>query len=190
MAAASTGRSPTMIWNPSTVRPRTRSAYRVIPTRRSDRHARPATRCRRFRRPLWTRPTRGRSSAPNSRFARRLKRAIRPLATKGLRAAGVPVASQSARSRRNMTRPCTCQWQRRTARLSMRKQRLRWSKSAPTGVPPRSALSVGTAAKAWLPAKPSCLRQMRLRFHGCCSTPARRRGRTGWPTAPTRLAAI
>jgi choline dehydrogenase-like flavoprotein len=62
--------------------------------------------------------------APNSRFARRLKRATRPLATKGLRAAGVPVASQSARSRRNMTRPHTCHWQRRAARLSMRKQRL------------------------------------------------------------------
>jgi choline dehydrogenase-like flavoprotein len=68
--------------------------------------------------------------------------------------------------------------------------RPRESKSAPRAVSPPSASSVGTAAKAWLPAKSSCLRHTRSRPRGCCCTFAARRCRTGWPIAPARSAAI
>jgi glucose dehydrogenase len=64
------------------------------------------------------------------------------------------------------TRPCTCHWQRRAVQPSMRKQRPRRSKSAPADALPPSASSVGTAAKAWRPARSSCSLRTESRRRG------------------------
>jgi hypothetical protein len=190
MAGASTGPSPTMIWSPSTVRPRTRSASRAMPAIRSDRPGRPLPDAsdpadlhgQGLRGSPCRHAIRGARDTASAQFGRS------PREASLLRKCELhPDLSSPGEIRRDRA-PDIGREERRGAPCTNHGHEDRSRRGREPSQ--RSASSVGTTAKAWPPARSSCSRHMRSRSHGCCCTRTAKRGRTASPTAPTRLAAI